>query len=79
MKDMYTPCFTCYNRLGKQYTKECDTSCEYATITNMLKTILIYYEKCKYCKSYSICAVGHCSNYEKYALDFEKIKADFNI
>ena len=27
---MFNPCFECYNRYNRQYTKECDTTCEYA-------------------------------------------------
>lgn len=74
---MFSPCFECYNRYGKQYTKECDTACEYAMITNIFKTILTHYEKCEYCKFYTVCVVGNCINYDKYVLDFEKIKTDF--
>ena len=27
---MYSPCFECLNRYGKQYSEECDNTCEYA-------------------------------------------------
>lgn len=27
---MYNPCYECWNRYGKEYTKECDTTCEFA-------------------------------------------------
>ena len=27
---MYTPCWECLNRYGRQYSKECDDTCEYA-------------------------------------------------
>lgn len=27
---MYSPCFECINRYGKQYTEECDNTCDYA-------------------------------------------------
>ena len=27
---MYSPCFECLNRYGKQYSEECDNACEYA-------------------------------------------------
>lgn len=27
---MYNPCFECLNRYGKQYSEECDNTCEYA-------------------------------------------------
>ena len=27
---MYSPCFECLNRYGKEYSKECDTTCDYA-------------------------------------------------
>ena len=27
---MYNPCFECMNRYGKQYSEECDNTCEYA-------------------------------------------------
>ena len=27
---MYSPCFECLNRYGKQYSKECDNTCDYA-------------------------------------------------
>lgn len=35
---MYNPCFECYNRYGKQYTKDCDDTCEYANIVCKLKS-----------------------------------------
>lgn len=28
---MYNPCFECLNRYGKQYTEECDDTCDYAS------------------------------------------------
>ena len=34
---MYNPCFECYNRYGKQYTEECDDTCEYAHVLSKLK------------------------------------------
>lgn len=27
---MYNPCFECMNRYGKQYTEECNNTCDYA-------------------------------------------------
>jgi hypothetical protein len=27
---MYNPCFECLNRYSKQYSEECDNTCEYA-------------------------------------------------
>lgn len=27
---MYSPCFECKNRYGRQYTEECDNTCHYA-------------------------------------------------
>lgn len=34
---MYNPCFECLNRYGKQYTEECDSTCEYAYQLSKLK------------------------------------------
>ncbi len=34
---MYNPCFECLNRYGKQYTEECDNTCEYAHALSKLK------------------------------------------
>ena len=34
---MYNPCFECYNRYGKHYTEECDSTCEYAYAVRNLK------------------------------------------
>lgn len=34
---MYNPCFECWNRYGKQYTEECDNTCEYAHALSKLK------------------------------------------
>lgn len=33
---MYSPCFECLNRYGKQYTKECDSTCEYAVAVKFI-------------------------------------------
>jgi predicted RNase H-like nuclease (RuvC/YqgF family) len=30
MNERYSPCFECLNRFGKQYSKDCDNTCEYA-------------------------------------------------
>lgn len=29
---MFVPCYNCYLRYGQQYTKECDTRCDYAKV-----------------------------------------------
>lgn len=34
---MYNPCFECMNRYGKEYTEECDNTCEYANALSKLK------------------------------------------
>lgn len=34
---MFSPCFECYNRYGRQYTEECDSTCEYANVISKLK------------------------------------------
>ena len=34
---MYNPCFECFNRYGKQYTEECDNTCEYAYALSKVK------------------------------------------
>ena len=34
---MYSPCFECMNRYGKQYTEECDSKCDYANVLSKLK------------------------------------------
>lgn len=36
-REMYSPCFECMNRYGKQYTEECDTKCDYANMLSKLK------------------------------------------
>lgn len=33
---MFNPCFECWNRYGKQYTKECDSTCEYAVAVKLI-------------------------------------------
>ena len=84
---MFIPCKEhCYLRYGKQYTKECDDNCDYAHVAKLyeetkqiLKSVLTYYDGCAYCKHYPICAVGHCNNYEKYELDWVKIKNNYPI
>ena len=34
---MYSPCFECMNRYGRQYTEECDSKCDYANVMSKLK------------------------------------------
>ena len=34
---MYNPCFECWNRYGKQYTKDCDDKCDYAHAISRLR------------------------------------------
>ena len=34
---MYSPCWECWNRYGKQYTEECDSKCDYAYQLSKLK------------------------------------------
>ena len=34
---MYNPCFEYMNRYGKEYTEECDNTCEYAYALSKLK------------------------------------------
>lgn len=34
---LYQPCFECLNRYGHSYTKECDTTCAYASEVAALK------------------------------------------
>lgn len=36
-REIYSPCFECMNRYGKQYTEECDTKCDYANVLSKLK------------------------------------------
>lgn len=77
---MLNPCYElCYRYGGRTYTKECDVTCDYAKMAKMLKTVLINYTKCEYCRKYPICPVGSCYEYEKYELNFEKIKADYQV
>lgn len=33
---MYNPCFECLNRYGKQYTEECNNTCEYAVAVKLI-------------------------------------------
>lgn len=37
VSNMYSPCFECMNRYGRQYTKECDSKCDYANVMSKLK------------------------------------------
>lgn len=34
---MYSPCFECMNRYGRQYTEDCDSKCDYANVMSKLK------------------------------------------
>ncbi len=36
---MYNPCFECWNRYGKQYSEECDNSCEYAVAVKVINNL----------------------------------------
>lgn len=38
MKNMYSPCFECKIRYSKEYSKECDSKCDYANLVSKLKT-----------------------------------------
>lgn len=35
---MYSPCFECKIRYNKEYSKECDSKCDYANLVSKLKT-----------------------------------------
>ena len=37
MENMYNPCLECYNRYDRQYSEECDNTCQYAHILSKLK------------------------------------------
>ena len=34
---MYSPCFECSNRYNREYTEECDNTCEYAYFVKRIK------------------------------------------
>lgn len=34
---MYNPCFECSNRYNREYTEECDNTCEYAHFVKRIK------------------------------------------
>ena len=34
---MYNPCFECSNRYNREYTEECDNTCEYAYFVKRIK------------------------------------------
>lgn len=36
---MYSPCFECLNRYGKQYSKECDGTCDYAVAVKAINSL----------------------------------------
>lgn len=36
---MYSPCFECMNRYGRQYTEECDSTCEYAVAVKVISDL----------------------------------------
>ena len=86
---MFVPCFeSCYLKYGKQYSEECNDSCDYAKavlekneLEKVLKAVLIYhnYRKCFYCKHYMACGEGGCDNYEEYELDLNKVKETYQI
>lgn len=39
---MFSPCEMCFQRYGKQYSEECDETCEYAKLYKALSDILEY-------------------------------------
>lgn len=78
---MFVPCVDyCFNRLGKQYSPEdCDETCDYAMTVKILKEVLIQDSGCHYCKRYDICTTGECIDFEKYELDLDSIKDEYEI
>lgn len=86
---MFVPCYEhCYLKFGKQYSEECDDICDYAKaskenkeLERILVTILNYYnyKECIYCKRRKTCLTGDCNNFEKYELDLDRIKADYQV
>lgn len=83
---MYNPCFECMNRYGKQYTEECDNTCNYAqavkernnAISALYKTISNNGEPCAACtKSCADSKYGKqiCkeNNYDKFKWNVNKL------
>jgi hypothetical protein len=55
---------------------------ENAELKRILITILNYYNwrECMYCMNYDECPHNiECNNHDKYDLDLEKIKKDYNV
>ena len=76
---MFNPCYEhCYLRYGSQYTKDCNSRCEFALAVIALKEFLIKHEGCNYCKHYKVCVSGSCNNHEKFVLDFDRLKTEFS-
>lgn len=34
--NMYSPCFECFHRYGRQYSEECDNNCDYAMAVKIM-------------------------------------------
>lgn len=39
---MYNPCWECFNRYERSYTKDCDSKCQYAKAISMLNLLEPY-------------------------------------
>ena len=37
---MYSPCFECLNKYNKEYSKACDTTCDYAAAIKTIDKLL---------------------------------------
>lgn len=79
---MFSPCFECYNRYGRQYTEECDTICDYAKVClenkKLKKQALTYLEMLELEKV----IIGRDVDYEtaeQILSDFQKIMDRFNL
>lgn len=90
---MFIPCRDyCYLRFNKQYTKECNNTCDYARIVKVLKEVLITesccIDTCKnfiskdLCNQYEIpwqCDNEECKNHSLYEIDWNKIYERYDI
>lgn len=87
---MMCPCVDyCYLRFGKQYSKECDSKCDYVRVIKVLKEVLLSVDPCTVTckKSYYQPGIpwdcdhldGDCQNHAMYEIDLDKVYNEYNI
>lgn len=80
---MYSPCFECKMRYGKEYTEDCDSKCEYANIISKLKPFgkipkaVLVIDKPNKCLECSLCKkmednCNYCMATNKIIVDIDK-------